>query len=120
MLLGFTRGWDGYIFGENITVIIENYEPLNFNLAICTQCTIDNKWSETVKTLLKEEFGEKLTNSWYEGNGLPGTHPFMIKFTELRSRYETKCLVIEYDDLSEAICLIHLEQLIKEFKEYVR
>ncbi len=98
-------------------MIIDNYESLEFGLAVCNQCNIENSWNEQIKQLLLEEFTEEAYNDFFNGKGLPNDSSFIKKFYELIEHYKVKCLIINNN---EAICPFHFLGLQKEFYDYQR
>ncbi len=92
------------------------YKHFKIELHVCDQCSIDNNYEETIKEILKKEFPKEYKQVYEIKGNLSANSPFISRHIELWEQYEAKCLLWEYDDWNEAICMKHLKEFIKEKK----
>lgn len=81
---------------------------------ICNECSTEGLFYITVNNQLKSEYPEQMAvlEDISSYKGVPANHSFWKRREELLEPYKTKCLVFEYDDLTEAICKRHLQEVL--------
>jgi hypothetical protein len=90
----------------------------NFELAVCTVCSLRNKYHETIGRALEKEYSTELEALRSE-IGIRADNPFWVAYHKEIRNYQTKCLVFEYGDAVEALCLDHLQEVLQEMKDNV-